>query len=329
MTKNILVAGGAGYIGSHVVRKLSEAGYTPIVFDNLSTGHFESVKDNLFFEGDVRRAADLDLVFNNHKIDAVMHFCANSLVGESMEKPELYFDNNVIGGLQLLKSMLKHNVKTIIFSSTCATYGEPEIVPITEQEKQEPTNPYGESKLMFEKMLKWFDHAHGIKSVCFRYFNAAGADDDGAIGEDHSPESHLIPIVFEVANGQRDFISVFGDDYPTPDGTCVRDYIHVYDLAQAHILGLEYLFNGNESDAFNLGSGDGYSVNEIIANVEKEVGHEIGKKMTDRRSGDPAVLIGSSKKIKDKLGWEPQYTLSGIIKTAKKWHSTNPDGYHE
>ncbi|OGI09511.1 MAG: UDP-glucose 4-epimerase GalE [Candidatus Margulisbacteria bacterium GWF2_35_9] len=327
MTKYILVAGGAGYIGSHAVRKLKLEGYTPVVFDNLSTGHIQSVEEEIFFEGDVRNESDLDLVFSSYKIDAVMHFCANSLVGESMEKPELYFDNNVMGGLQLLKSMLKHNVKYIIFSSTCATYGEPEIVPITEKEKQLPTNPYGESKLMFEKMLKWFDICHGFKSVCLRYFNASGADDEGVIGEDHNPESHLIPIVFQVANGQRDYISVFGADYPTPDGTCVRDYIHVYDLAKAHILALKYLFAGNDSDAFNLGSGDGYSVHEIIANVEKQVGHPIGKKMTDRRAGDPAVLIGSSEKIREKLGWEPSYNLENIIKTANKWHSTNPDGY--
>jgi UDP-glucose 4-epimerase len=327
MSKHILVVGGAGYIGSHVVRQLKQAGYLPIIFDNLSTGHKASIKDDIFVWGDVRNAHDLDRVFQNYPIEGVMHFCAKSLVGESMEKPEIYFENNVEGGHQLLKSMVAHNVKSIIFSSTAATFGQPEESPITESTPQRPTNPYGESKLIFEKMLQWYDVAHGVKSVALRYFNAAGADELGDIGEDHTPETHLLPIVFQVLNGQRDALTIYGDDYPTPDGTCIRDYIHIKDLGQAHILGLKYVFDERKSNAFNLGNGAGFSVKEIVTQTEKLTGKSVKTVIGARRPGDPAMLIASSEKIKRELGWTPQYSLPKIIETASKWHFSHPKGY--
>ncbi|MDD5456871.1 MAG: UDP-glucose 4-epimerase GalE [Candidatus Margulisbacteria bacterium] len=327
MTKTILVAGGAGYIGSHIVRKLKIAGYHPVIFDNLSTGHKQSVKGEEFFWGDIRNPLDLDRVFTNYKIDAVMHFCARSLVGESMQKPEIYFENNIVGGFGLLQAMLKHQVKFIIFSSTAATYGEPESVPIDENAKQLPTNPYGESKLIFEKILHWYDKIHDIKHVNLRYFNAAGADDNGEIGEDHTPETHLIPNIFRVLNKQLDHLQVFGNDYSTADGTCVRDYIHIYDLAQAHILALKHILDGKGSDSFNLGCGKGYSINEIIKMVEKVTQKKVNYKMADRRPGDPAVLVASSEKIKKVLGWKEKYQLRDIIETAMQWHLNHPKGY--
>lgn len=327
MSKTILVVGGAGYIGSHVTRKLKEKGYRPVVFDNLSTGHRQSIVDEDFYQGDVRNADDLNRVFEEYPIDAVMHFCAKSLVGESMEKPEIYFDNNVTGGLTLLRSMLKHGVKNIIFSSTAATFGQPEEIPISETTPQHPTNPYGESKLIFEQMLKWFDECHGIKSVSLRYFNAAGADDSGEIGEDHTPETHLIPIIYQVLNGTREKIQIYGDDYPTHDGTCVRDYIHIYDLAQAHILALNMLMEEHRTAHYNLGSGTGYSVREIIDAVQTLTGKAVTHDVTGRRPGDPATLIASSERIKRELGWNPEYTLEDIIRTAGRWHMDHPRGY--
>lgn len=326
--QNILVCGGAGYIGSHVVKKLQEAGFNPIVFDNLTTGHRESLSDNIqFYQGDVRSEADLSKVFTENNISAVMHFCAKSLVGESMEKPALYFDNNVVGGLNLLKVMHDFGIDKLVFSSTAAVYGQPDEIPINETTTKLPTNVYGETKLMFEKVCSWYDSIYGLRYVALRYFNAAGADDDGLIGEDHNSESHLLPIVFQVVNGQREFLSVFGDDYNTPDGTCVRDYIHVYDLASAHILALKHLLNGGSSDVFNLGSGLGYSVKEIVDSVEKITGRGIDQRIVKRREGDPDTLIASSQKIIKELGWKQQYTLEMIIETAYKWHKNHPNGY--
>lgn len=325
---NILVCGGAGYIGSHVVRKLEGAGFYPIVLDNLSTGHRQSLKDSTkFYLGDVRNEKDLDKIFSENNISAVMHFCAKIEVGESMKDPALYFDNNLVGGLNLLKVMNKNGINKLVFSSTAAVYGQPEEIPIHENIKKQPTNVYGETKLIFEQILHWYDVVHSFRYVALRYFNASGADDSGLIGEDHYPESHLIPIIFQVLNGQREFLSVFGNDYNTPDGTCVRDYIHVNDLASAHILALKYLINGGESNYFNLGNGEGYSVQEIIDEIERVVGKEVIKKNVDRRPGDPDYLIANSSKIKGQLGWKPEYNLTRIIETAYKWHKEHPNGY--
>ncbi len=326
---NVLVCGGAGYIGSHTVYELIEQGHSVVVADNLVKGHREAVhKDAAFYEGDLRDSVFLDKVFGENKIDAVIDFAAFSLVGESVTQPLKYFDNNVYGTIRLLEAMNRAGVKKIVFSSTAAAYGEPENIPIVESDATVPTNPYGESKLTVEKILKWSDNAYGIKYVALRYFNAAGAHISGNIGEDHSPESHLIPIILQVALGKREQIAMFGDDYPTPDGTCVRDYIHVTDLADAHIKAIEKLFKDNTSAVYNLGNGKGFSVREVVEEARRVTGKEIKAVTEGRRAGDPSTLIASSEKAISELGWKPRFnTLSRIIETAWKWHSTHPNGY--
>jgi UDP-glucose 4-epimerase len=324
----ILVTGGAGYIGSHTVLYLKQRCEEVIVLDNLQKGHRDAVLDAKFYKGDLKDDAILDQIFKTHHIDAVIHFAANSLVGESVEKPLEYYDNNVIGTYHLVKKMIEHGVKKIVFSSTAATYGNPVRVPIQEDDPTVPTNPYGDTKLAIEKMLKWADGAYGLKSVSLRYFNAAGADPEGRIGEDHTPETHLIPIVLQVALGQRDKVSIFGNDYPTEDGTCIRDYIHVMDLAEAHYLALQKLNNTNESGVYNLGNGKGFSVKEVIETCRKVTKREIPVEIAPRRAGDPAVLIASSEKAKRELGWEPKYpSLEEIITHAWNWHKNNPNGF--
>lgn len=327
----ILVLGGAGYIGSHTVKELCDAGENVVVADSLATGHKEAVnKKARFYKGDIRDGAFLDEIFTKEKIDVVMHFCAFSLVGESVVDPIKYYDNNMGGAIMLLKKMHEHGLNKIVFSSTAAVYGEPERVPIMENDKTEPTNPYGETKLSMEKMFKWASKAYGINFVSLRYFNASGADQTGFIGEDHNPETHLIPLILQVPLGKRKFISIFGTDYPTPDGTCIRDYIHVTDLAQAHILAAKYLVAGNKSDIFNLGNGVGFSVKEVIETARKVTGHPIPAKEEGRRAGDPAQLIASSAKAREILGWKPEHdSLEEIIASAWKWHKNNPMGYEK
>ena len=327
----ILVCGGAGYIGSHAVHVLVEKGEQVVIVDNLQTGHRGALNPAAkFYEGDIRDASVLDKIFTENKIEAVIHFAANSLVGESMEKPLLYFNNNVYGMQVLLEAMVRHGVDKIVFSSTAATYGEPKRVPIHEDDETCPTNTYGETKLTMEKMMKWVSRANGVRYVSLRYFNAAGALPDGSIGEDHKTETHLIPLILQVPTGRRDHITVFGDDYPTPDGTCLRDYIHVVDLADAHVLALEYLRKGSASDIFNLGNGQGFSVKEMIAAAEKATGRSIKVEIGARRAGDPAQLIASSEKARAVLGWKPQFTdVEQVIGTAWKWHESHPHGYED
>lgn len=327
----ILVLGGAGYIGSHTVYELIDAGEDVVIVDNLQTGHKGALHPKArFYKGDIRDEKFLDDLFNKEKINSVIHFAANSLVGESMIDPLKYYDNNLYGTMILLKSMVKNGIEKIVFSSTAATYGEPEKTPIFEKDRTEPTNTYGETKLSMEKMFKWVSKAHGLRYVSLRYFNACGAHVSGKIGEDHSPETHLIPLILQVPNGKREHIGIFGDDYKTPDGTCIRDYIHVTDLAQAHILAVKYLNKGNESDIFNLGNGVGFSVKEVIETARKVTGHPIPAKISKRRAGDPAILIASSDKAKSILGWNPSHnSLDEIIETAWKWHKTHPNGYED
>ena len=326
--KTILVAGGAGYIGSHMVALLVKRGYEVIVADNLRTGHWQAVKGaKKLYVGDLRDNAFLEQVFSENDIDGVINFAAFSLVGESVTNPLKYYGNNVEGAVSLLSAMKAHGVDKMVFSSTAATYGEPEKQPIEEHDRTEPTNPYGATKLAIENMLKWCDRAYGIRYAALRYFNAAGSDTETGIGEDHDPESHLIPLVMKTALGQRDHIGIFGEDYPTPDGTCVRDYIHVNDLAEAHLLALEYLAGGGSSDVFNLGSGDGYSVKEIIETARRVTGREIKATVEPRRAGDPSVLIASNKKAAEVLGWKPVRGLEQIISDAWAWHSGHPNGY--
>ena len=325
----ILVLGGAGYIGSHTVFELIDAGREVVIADNLETGHIEAVHPKAkFYQGDIRDRAFVDSVFDSEQIDGVIHFAANSLVGESMTNPLKYYDNNLCGTKVLLESMVAHGIDKIVFSSTAATYGEPERVPILETDRTEPTNCYGETKLSMEKMFKWTGLAHGLRFVSLRYFNACGAHVSGSIGEAHKPESHLIPLILQVPNNQSEFISIFGDDYDTKDGTCIRDYIHVTDLAQAHILAMDYLMNGGESNIFNLGNGVGFTVKEVIDTAREVTGHPIPAKTTPRRAGDPAQLIASSEKARTVLGWHPEHAdLRKIIETAWNWHKNHPNGF--
>ncbi len=326
----ILVTGGAGYIGSHTVAALLERGEEVVVIDNLQTGHKEALLGGKLYEGDLRDKELLKKLFAENQIEGVIHFAANSLVGESMQNPGKYYDNNMYGTLCLLEAMNEAGVRKIVFSSTAATYGEPEKTPIEETDRTEPTNVYGETKLMMERMIRWYDRVLNVRYVALRYFNAAGAHDSGKIGEDHRPETHLIPIVLQTALGQRSHISVFGDDYPTADGTCIRDYLHVSDLADAHLRAIDYLKNGGESDVFNLGSGSGFSVQEIIETARKVTGKDIPVKTEPRRAGDPAVLIASSQKARKVLGWTPaRENIETIIGSAWNWHQSRPGGYND
>jgi len=324
----ILVTGGAGYIGSHTVKALLLEGRDVVVFDSLELGHRDAVLGGELVEGNLLDKDAVDAVFNKYPIDAVVHFAAYASVGDSMVSPDKYFTNNIEGGLNLVNAMREHGVGRIIFSSSAATYGEPMGVPIDESHPQNPTNPYGETKLMFEKILKWYDVAYGIKSVSLRYFNAAGADPEGKIGEDHTPEGHLIPIILQTLLGQRENVKVFGCDWDTPDGTCVRDYIHVTDLADAHLRALAALERGAETGAYNLGNGDGQSVKQMIDAAEEVTGKKVPWVAAPRRPGDPAKLVASSKKLKNELGWQPKYPdVRTIIEHAWRWHSTHPQGY--
>ena len=319
--KKILVVGGAGYIGAHMVRELSNARYDVVVLDNLSTGNRKLLQGGEFIQGNLGDPDLLDRLFAEHAFDAVMHFAAFSQVGESMHRPLLYYRNNLAETVALLDAMVRHDIRRFIFSSTAAVYGEPVAIPITEEHPCAPTNPYGNTKLAVERMLADCDAAYGLKFTALRYFNAAGADASGEIGELHDPETHLIPIVLKAADGQIDHIRVFGTDYPTTDGTCIRDYVHVNDLIQAHLLALDALLDGGVSATYNLGSSNGYSVREVIAKAEGVTGKKIPVVEAPRRSGDPAVLIASSEKIQRELGWTPVYdNLQKIIQTAWDWH---------
>lgn len=329
---SVLVLGGAGYIGSHTVDRLVEAGKDVVVVDSLVTGHLAAVrKEAKFYQGNLADKDFMRKVFTeNPDIDAVIHFAAFSLVAESMKDPLKYFDNNTAGMVKLLEVMNEFDIKYIVFSSTAATYGIPEKMPIYEDDPQLPINPYGESKLMMEKIMRWADEAYGIKFVALRYFNVAGAKPDGSIGEDHHPETHLLPIVLQVAMGEREKLQIFGDDYNTPDGTNVRDYVHPFDLADAHILAVDYLRNGNESSAFNLGSSTGFSNLEIVKAAREVTGKKIPAEIAARRGGDPDTLIAASEKARKVLGWKPEFDdIHKIIETAWKWHTTHPQGYND
>ena len=328
---SVLVLGGAGYIGSHAVDQLINRGYDVVVVDNLETGHRAAVHNEAkFYEGDIRDKAFLESVFGNEDIEGVFHFCAYSLVGESVGKPLAYFNNNVYGLQVLLEVMYDHHVAHIVFSSTAAVYGEPDAVPITEDDSKTPTSPYGESKLMMEKMMHWSHEAYGVNYAALRYFNVAGAKENGVIGEDHRPETHLIPIVLQVALGQREELTIFGDDYDTEDGSCIRDYLHVVDLIDAHILAFQHLKNGGKSGAFNLGSSQGYSVFEILEAARKVTNKPINAVVGERRAGDPSKLVASSNKAQQILGWKPKHDdIHDIIGSAWQWHEKHPNGYQE
>ena len=328
---SILVCGGAGYIGSHCVQELVERGEEVIVVDNLQTGHRKAISVKArFYEGDIRDFDFLDKVFKENNVEGVIHFAANSLVGESMEDPLKYYNNNVHGTEVLLKAMISNNVMKIVFSSTAAVYGEPDRVPIEETDKTEPTNTYGETKLAMEKMMKWSDQAYGLKYIALRYFNVAGANENGLIGEDHMPETHLIPLILQVPLGKREKISIFGEDYDTKDGTCIRDYIYVKDLIEAHILAFNKLRDGYHSDVFNLGNGFGFSVKEMIEAAKTVTSTDIKAEICKRRAGDPAVLVASSVKAKEILGWEPKVKdVETIIGTAWNFHKNNIDGFND
>ncbi|MBN2503797.1 MAG: UDP-glucose 4-epimerase GalE [Bacilli bacterium] len=325
-----LVLGGAGYIGSHFVKQALAKGNEVIVIDNLQTGHKDALNAKaIFYQGDIRDKSFLKAVFSNHKIDVCVHFAANSLVGESMEKPLLYFDNNVYGTIVLLDTMLEFGVKRIVFSSSAAVYGIQKEMPITESALTTPANPYGESKLMMEKIMKWSDVAQGMRYVSLRYFNVAGAASDASIGEDHRPETHLIPIVLQVPLGKRENVTIYGNDYDSPDGTCVRDYIHIDDLIRAHLLAADYLIGDNPSDIFNLGSQSGYTNLEILQVARKVTGHPIPMQFGPRRKGDPDKLVASNKKAGEILGWRPENDLETIIGSAWAYHRSHPQGYKE
>ena len=328
---SILVVGGAGYVGSHTVDYLLQQNCDVVVVDNLCLGHRQAVPANVpFYLGDIRDKEWLRLVFQQEKIDGVIHFAAYSLVGESVQKPLEYFNNNIYGTQILLEVMQEFGVDKIVFSSSAATYGEPKSIPILETEPLNPKNPYGDTKRVMESMMRWADDAHGLKSVALRYFNVAGAKEDGSIGEDHNPETHLIPIILQVALGQREHLQIFGDDYDTPDGTCIRDYVHVMDLAQAHYLAMKYLIDGGQTTAFNLGSENGYSVKEVYEAAKNVTGVDIPAVISPRRAGDPSKLVASSKLIQEVLGWKPEYhNVEDIIATAWKWHQKHPHGYED
>jgi UDP-glucose 4-epimerase len=321
----ILVTGGAGYIGSITTEKLTGQGHEVVVFDNLYQGHRAAVHPQaVFVQGDLAVKAQIKAAIAQHQPEAVMHFAAYSLVGESMQKPFKYLQENTNNGLNLMEAMCEYGVKKFILSSTANLFDQPERTPIAEDERIIPGSPYGESKFMMERALHWLEKTHGMKYACLRYFNAAGASEER--GEDHNPELHLIPLVLQVALGLREHISIFGDDYDTPDGTCIRDYIHVCDLAQAHILALSALEQGSRT--YNLGNGQGFSVKQVIETARKITGHAIPIKITPRRAGDPAVLVGASEKIRTELGWKPQFpALKDIIASAWKWHQVHPHGY--
>lgn len=328
---SVLVLGGAGYIGSHMVRQLLANGQDVVVVDNLVKGHRAAVAPEAkFYEVDIRDKKALSEVFDEEDIEAVVHFAAFSIVPESVAEPLKYFDNNTAGMVTLLEVMQEHNVKKIVFSSTAATYGNPVHIPIKETDPQNPINPYGESKLMMEKMMGWADQAYGIKWVALRYFNVAGAMPDGSIGEDHEPETHLVPIILQAASGKRDYIEMFGDDYNTPDGFNVRDYVHVVDLADAHILALNYLKEGKPSAQFNLGSATGFSVKEMVEAARKATGVDIQAKVGPRRAGDPDILVADSTAAREVLGWKPNYdNVEDIIKTGWNWVEKHPNGYDD
>ena len=327
MTMKILVVGGAGYIGSHTVSELLKKGYEVLVFDNLSSGHKEAVECPLV-EEDLLNKKQIEKVFENQKIDGVIHFAALSAAGESMKEPGRYFENNLQGGVNLLEAMKKFGVNKIVFSSSCAIYGYPEKLPVNEEEDKKPVSVYGETKLMFEKILYWYDQLFGIKSVSLRYFNAAGASLDGSIGEDKRPLTNIIPVAMKVVLGQQEKFTLFGDDYPTPDGTCIRDYVHVLDLAEAHIKALDYLFKENESNQFNVGTGRGYSNKEVLEMIKRVTGVDFKIEVGSRRPGDPAAIFADNSKIKRILGWEPKYSgLETIIETAWNWHKNHPQGF--
>lgn len=327
---NILVTGGAGYIGSHTVRELVTKGHQVVVLDNLSRGHQAAVKEGFLVKGDTADKALLKQLFAEFEVDAVMHFAASSQVGESVRFPSDYYHNNLVKGLNLLDAMVESEVRYLVFSSTAAVYGEPREVPIPESHPAGPTNPYGATKLALEGAMRWYGDAYGLRWASLRYFNAAGADPEGDIGEDHTPETHLIPLALKVALGQLPHLEVYGNDYPTSDGTCVRDYIHVNDLAQAHILALDALAGGAPSSTYNLGNGSGYTVLDVIRTTGEVVGRTLPVKFTARRPGDPAVLVAGSDKIKSELGWQPLYPgLKDIIETAWRWHLRHPQGFEK
>lgn len=325
---NIMVTGGAGYIGSHTVRELVNRGHQVLVLDNLSRGHKAAVKEGFLVVGDTGDRELLQKLFADFEVEAVMHFAAHSQVGESVRLPSDYYRNNVVNGLNLLDAMIESQVPYLVFSSTAAVYGEPQEFPIQETHPANPTNPYGATKLALEEAMGWYGEAYGLKWTSLRYFNAAGADPAGDIGEDHTPETHLIPLALKVALGELPHLEVYGNDYPTPDGTCVRDYIHVNDLAQAHVLALDALAGGAPSTVYNLGNGSGYSVLEVIRTAEEVVGMTLPVRLADRRPGDPAMLVAASDKIKRELGWQPEHPgLNDIIATAWRWHLSHPRGF--